>query len=116
MSKKKTEIVHWTPQEEDEIRSRLKRIKEQSGNFVLSTKSKEYKELEKLMPNRTAQALNVKVRTMMSATLQSQVKNEVKSNPYLVDPSASEVLKEVYGTVSYDAFMQILQIKNLTQQ
>lgn len=116
MSKRKTEVVHWTPQEEDEIRNRLKRIREQSGNFVLSTKSKEYKELEKLMPNRTAQALNVKVRTMMSTTLQPQVKTEVNPIPYDAPDTASDVLREVYGTVSYDAFMQILHIKNQTKK
>lgn len=116
MSKRKTEIVHWTPQEEDQIRRRLQRIKEQSGNFVLSTKSREYKELEELMPNRTAQALNVKVRTMMTTILQDQVKPEVKPKPHVADSSDSDVLREVYGTVSYNAFMQILKIKNQTQQ
>jgi hypothetical protein len=114
MSETKTEIVHWTPKEEDEIRRRLKRIKEQSGNFMLSTKSREYKELEELMPDRTAPALNVKVRTMMSAVLQPQVKTEVKQPPHVVDDATSGVLREVYGTVSYDAFMQILNIKNQT--
>jgi hypothetical protein len=103
MSKKKIELTHWTPKEEEQIRERLAKIKEASGNYILSTKSDAYKELESLMPNRSAQALNIKVRTMMSETFKPQIKRTSAS----IDQVADKVLREVYGTVSYDTFMQI---------
>ena len=91
MSKKKVEITHWTPEEELQIKERLPQIKAASGKYMLSTKSEAYKELEKLMDNRSSQALNVKVRTMLSEK----------------DPKDDKLLREVYGKVDFETFMKI---------
>ena len=91
MSKKKIEITHWTPEEELQIEDRLQEIKEASGRYILSTKSKPYRELEKLMANRSPQALNVKVRAMLTGK----------------DPKEDKLLQEIYGKVDFETFMMI---------
>jgi len=91
MSRTKIEITHWTPEEELQIEDRLQEIKEASGRYILSTKSKPYRELQKLMANRSPQALNVKVRSMLTVK----------------DPKDDKLLRDIYGKVDFETFMKI---------
>ena len=108
MSKKNIDIVHWTPKEESLIAEYLPRIKSESGKFVLSTKSTAWKELRMRFTNRTETALNIKVRSMLGRNPKKTVNSQFK--PKSDKPEG--LLKDLYGTVSYDQFITLYNTLN----
>lgn len=111
MPKKKIEIVHWTQEEEQLIAESIPSIKQESGKYKLSTRSKAYKALQKKIKGRSVMALNVKVRSMMDEQEPPLFKFEEPIENWEPDMPLSQavdrVLKEYYGQVSFENFIAI---------
>jgi hypothetical protein len=105
MSRKNIEIVHWTAEEEEAIKARLPKIKSESGRYLLSTKSPSYQELKKLAGKngRSETALNIKVRAMLghSPKLKAKIKTDRSGQ------AKQELMRDLYGSVSYDQFIML---------
>lgn len=115
MSKKTNEIVHWTIEDENKIAKAIPAIKEESGKYLLSAKSKTFIQLREQFSNRTASAFQGKVREMLKAqehqpsdTLFSFENDqpEVNDLPATIPDAIDRILREFYGEVNYDTFLR----------
>lgn len=114
MSKTKTSIVHWTPEEESRIRKALPAIKKQSGKYIVSTKSEAYATLRESMPERTAASLNIKIRTMLADSMTDQVRTKSVSDRQDI---ADQIMESFYAKVPYQEFRRIeSHINTIAQQ